>query len=78
MVDSAATAPHGEVDAAGEDDEGHAHGEHDEEGVVDEEVRHHLAGGEVLVAHRADPPEGHREHREGRDDGQEALGKARS
>ena len=31
-----------EVDAAGQDDEGHADGEHDEVGVVDEQVEDDL------------------------------------
>ena len=42
-----------QVDAAGEDHEGHPHGEHDQEGVVHEQVQEDLRGGEALVAHAA-------------------------
>ncbi len=52
---------HGQVDAAREDDEGHAHRDDDEEGVVDQQVEEHLGREKARVAHRAQRGHGHEE-----------------
>ena len=51
-----------EVDAAREDHERHAHCEHDEVRVVDEQVQEHLPREEAAVAHAADDEDGDEEH----------------
>jgi hypothetical protein len=52
---------HREVDAAGQDHEGHADRHHQQEGVVDQQVQQHLAGEEAAVGERARREHGHEE-----------------
>src|SRR5699024_723717 len=61
------------IDATGQDHEGHAHREHDQEGVVHEQVGHDLWRGECLVAERTDP-ESQDEHHERGNHREETLG----
>ena len=51
-----------EVDAARQDDERHADREHDQVGVVDEQVEEHLPREEAAVAHAADDEDDDEEH----------------
>ncbi len=54
---------HRKIDAAGEDHEGHADGDDDQEGVVDQQVEEDLGREEAVVEHRAQRGDEHEQRR---------------